>query len=328
MTGSSVTGSSVTGSSVTGSSPLLFTVGEVLAVFLPTDSRTIDSASAYRRTVAGSESNVAAATARLGNRARFVTAVGSDALGDAVENTLRECGIDVRAHRVPQPTGVIVRDLARGGPCQSVHLRSGSAATSIGPEMIDEAWTSDVAAVFVTGITAVRSASARLAVERTVQLARSNGALVIVDPNLRLTLGTAADFTRALDCVRGNADIAIGDLAELALMAGSTEDAAVAALVNQGCRIVVTKLGAAGAVATDGALTHHTPSRAISVVDTVGAGDAFAAGFIAATLDGAGIRAALEWASAVAAPVVGASGDIEGLPTRAQVQDTLKEAHR
>ena len=65
----------------------LFTLGEALAVFIPTDSPSLQSALSYRRTVAGSECNVAVGVSRLGLPATFVTVVGNDGLGDAVEQT-------------------------------------------------------------------------------------------------------------------------------------------------------------------------------------------------------------------------------------------------
>lgn len=301
----------------------LFTLGEVLAVFLAEDA-TLAEATRFRRTVAGSEANLAAGVVRLGVPARLVTTVGRDALGDAIARTLDNWGIDAHVSRSDLPTGTLVRDLAGTSPANAVHLRTGSAATEIGASQVNAAWGPGIDAVFVTGITAVRSESARAAVERTVRLARDGGALVVVDPNLRLRLGGHEQFREALSGLAGLIDIAIGDPAELALLTDANDP--VSALLDSGCRLVVTKRGADGAVATDGRSEFRVATRATSVVDTVGAGDSFAAGFLAATLQGGSVTDALELGSVVAARVVATAGDTEGLPTMAQIRNELQGA--
>lgn len=303
---------------VTGSerSGRFFTLGEALAVFIPNDGASLATATAYRRTVAGSELNVAAAVLRLGHPARFVTVVGRDGLGDAVDQALTGWGIDARVGRSDRPTGTLVRELATGGPTAAVHLRTDSAATELGPDQVDAAWSPDVAAVFVTGITAVRSPSASAAVRRTVELARAAGAVVVCDPNLRPRIAGPDAFARALSTIRGLVDVAVGDPAELALLSGTSPADAPAALLEQGCRLVITKFGAGGARAVDAAGTYSAPSQATGVVDTVGAGDAFAGGVIAGLLEGATVAEMLDLGSAVAARVVATAGDIEGLPFR------------
>ncbi len=302
----------------------LFTLGEALAVFLPQNNASMASATLYRRTVAGSETNVAVGVTRLGIPARLVTIVGNDALGDAVESTLREWGIDAVVGRSERATGVLVRELAGGEPARAVHLRTASAATELAPAHVDSAWSGEAAAVFVTGITAVRSASARAAVVRAVELARSTDALVIADPNFRSSLGSRAQFSSALSAIRGRVDVAVGDEHELALLSGTSARDAVAALLDQGCRLVITKFGSDGAAATDGSLEYRVDSLAAHVKDTVGAGDAFAAGLVVGLIEGASVPRTLELASAVAARVVESEGDIEGLPLRGELNEELR----
>lgn len=297
----------------------LFTIGETLAVFIPSDGASLATATSYWRTVAGSEANVAAAVTRLGLPARLVTVVGRDGLGDAVEHALTAWGVDARVGRSALPTGTLVRELASGGPSSAVHLRTDSAATALAPDQVDAAWSPEVAAVFVTGITAVRSASALAAVQRTVDLARDAGALVVCDPNLRPRVAGPDAFARALATIRGAVDVAIGDAAELAVLSGAAPADAASALLDQGCRLVISKLGPGGATARDASGEYSVASRATRVVDTVGAGDAFAGGVIAGLIEGASVTELLDLGSAVAAHVVGTAGDIEGLPFRSEL---------
>lgn len=303
----------------------LFTLGEVLAVLLVDDGLPLAEARQFRRTTAGSESNVAAGFVRLGHNATLVTRVGYDALGDAVAAALAGWHIDARVGRSTRPTGTLVRSLGGQFGVEAVHLRDNAAGMDISPADVDAAWGPGADVVFVTGISAVRSESARLAVEHTVELAVAAGALVVVDPNIRERLGTVDDYRDALRGIRSHTGVAIGDLTELAVLAGTTEDDAVRALLDYGARLVVTKRGAEGAVATDGTDTWEVSSQATTVVDTVGAGDAFAAGLIAGVVEGKSVPEAMHLASHVAARVVATAGDVEGFPARSHID---KEASR
>ncbi|MGV8876945.1 MAG: sugar kinase [Rhodoglobus sp.] len=297
----------------------LVTAGEVLAVMLAEEGLPLAESTRFRRIIAGSEVNVAAGFVRLGHLAHLATVVGRDAFGDSIEAQLRAWAINAHVARSDRATGTLVRTLARHRPAEAVHLRAAAASTELAPAQIDALWPPNTSVVFVTGITCVRSASAKAAVERLVERARHDGALVVVDPNVRPSLGSPDDYRHALAGLAGNIDIAIGDAAELAVLAGTNEADAAAHLLAAGARTVVTKRGAEGAVARDASRSYAVGSAATDVVDTVGAGDAFAAGFIAGIVENRGIQAALELASVVAARVVGTAGDVEGFPWRSQI---------
>ena len=88
-------------------------------------------------------------------------------------------------------------------------------------------------------------------------------------------------------------------------------------LAKLGPATVVVKLGALGALALSGDETHRAPARPVAVVDPVGAGDAFVAGYLSEVVDRwSGRRAACGWATRWAPPSAGCRGDWEGLPTR------------
>ena len=264
----------------------------------------------FTRTIAGSEFNVAAALSRLGVTVSIATCLGRDSLGDAVAEDLECAMIMASVRRVESPTGVLLRGANGVG---AMHLRHASAATELRPADVDDAWN-EPDAVFLSGITAVRSPSASAAVLYAARRARDEGALVVVDPNHRPALGSRADFARALRPLRTLADIAIGDRDELADLAGTTPRGAVPVLLESGCRLVIAKLGADGAIAYDGTTQHEVRSLARAVVDTVGAGDAFAAGVLFGAARGLSVPASLQLGSTLAAHVVETLGDIQGLP--------------
>ncbi|KQM83608.1 sugar kinase [Agromyces sp. Leaf222] len=300
----------------------LFTLGEALAVMLAEDAPSPATATHYRRLVSGSEVNVATGLVRMGHRATLVSRLGTDSLGDGVELDLMGLGIDAHLIRTVERTGVLVRGANGEG---AMHLRDRSAATTLSPSDVDQAWHDDVDAVFVTGITTSRSETARAAVERTVQLARRGDALVVVDPNHRPALGTAESFRDSLAGLRGQLDVALGDPEELALLAGTSAEHAVDELHASGASLVVVKHGANGVRASDGTRILAVPSMARTVLDTVGAGDAFAAGLISALIEGLPLEAALARGTRIAASVVETLGDIDGIPMR---DDRTEKAER
>lgn len=297
----------------------LATVGEVLTVFLAVDGSPLQSSTQFRRITAGAEANVAAGFVRLGHVATLGTVIGNDPLGDAALADVRSWGVDVLARRADRAGGMLVRTLGQGPRLDAVHLRHGAAAEDLDVRDSAAAWSTGADVVFVTGITLVRSESAQRAVLDLVARARERGALVVVDPNIRRSLASASTYSTALSLVSPYADIALGDATELAALAGANEANATRALLDMGYQVVVEKRGAQGAVATTAHGSFTTPTVSWSVVDTVGAGDAFTAGFVTAVVEGLDVEAALYRASLVAAHVVATPGDVEGFPMRREI---------
>lgn len=293
-------------------SATLVMAGEALAVFLA-DGADLANSRLFERIVSGAEVNVAAGFVAAGHRARVVSRVGADALGRAVARTLMEWGVDAHLIVDPsRPTGVLVRTVGGVDRGEVMQLRRGAAIEALDERDVDDGWVDPVDAVFISGTTAVRSSSAGRAIAHLVERACRAGALVVVDPNLRPSLGSDADFVRALEGLRGRIDVALGDRHELAILAGSLEGDAIETLHRQGVRLVVEKRGPEGVTAYEAGASWSSPAlvNAADVVDTVGAGDAFAAALLAALLEGSTVPQALERASGAAARVVRVRGDV------------------
>ncbi|MEV6716275.1 PfkB family carbohydrate kinase [Lentzea sp. NPDC051208] len=140
--------------------------------------------------------------------------------------------------------------------------------------------------------------------------------------NYRAALWTRAAAAQALRPLVRHVDILIASDDELALVApevATTEDARVDALLAAGVREIVIKRGAAGAEVIGAAGRMARPAISVPVVDTVGAGDAFVAGYLSAVLDGLPISDRLNRAVTTGAFAVACRGDWEGLPTREEL---------
>jgi sugar/nucleoside kinase (ribokinase family) len=127
---------------------------------------------------------------------------------------------------------------------------------------------------------------------------------VSVDPSSAAPLAREPGF---LGWVAG-ADLLLPNRAEAAALAGTDDPEAAGRRLAAHAREVVVTLGAEGALWTDGAAVVRAPAVATVAADTTGAGDAFAAGLLAARLAGAGPAEALAAGCALAGEAVARSG--------------------
>jgi len=299
-------------------------VGEAMALMLASSGLPLKRAIRFERGVAGAESNVAIGLARLGHRVAFAGRVGDDAAGDWVRNGLRGEGIDTSSltTEATRPTGLMLRDWAgESRPIVVDYYRHGSAGSTIDPEQLPREAIRQARAVFVSGITAMLSPSAEAYVDAFFDAAADAGVPVYLDPNIRLRLAPIEDWQRVIRPLIKRASTLLVGHDELQLLELDPDGACH---LNETTSTVVIKSGSAGAhvVSRDGQFTQ--PARTVRVVDTVGAGDAFTAGWISARLRGMDIRRTARAASIVASLAVAAPGDTAGLPTRTEL-DTIAE---
>lgn len=295
------------------------TLGEVMTLLLAKDGAPLGQAVEFDRSLAGAEANVAVGLARLGHSVAYIGRVGADAFGTQIQCSLRGEGIDVSGLTTDpeRPTGLIVRDAPTSRPVSVSYYRTGSAGSAVSPIHVDPDAIRRARILHVTGITAALSPSAHAALLLAVTIAREAGIPVSLDPNLRLRLATVKQWSLLVETFAPFADSVLVGADELRLL-GLTPRS----FIDCGARLVVVKDGARGAMVTDGTLTEAVPARAVTSIDPVGAGDAFAAGWLSATLRYLPLAERLREAAIVASCVVAARGDLLGLPD-AETRDHL-----
>ncbi|GAA2695432.1 MULTISPECIES: sugar kinase [Actinosynnema] len=257
-------------------------LGETMAVLVPAEPGPVRAARAWTRAVGGAESNVAIHLARLGVPSRWVGAVGDDAFGGAVLDAVGGAGVDVTDVVVDptRPTGLYVKEAAASGsPVR--YYRRGSAASALGPGALPELRPGD-ALVHVSGITAALSDSC-LDLLRAV-LARPRDVLVSFDLNWRPALWADRD-PAVLRELADAADVVLAGADEAETAWGTGDPAELRALLP-GPTTLVVKQGERGATVVEGGEQVFQPALRVDVVEPVGAGDAFAAGYLAAHLAG------------------------------------------
>ena len=302
------------------------TLGEALAVFIADPPTPLAAATRFQCTVAGAESNVAVGLARLGHRAAFLGSVGADALGEMVMRRLRAENVDVSFVRrsADKPTGVIIRDSSYARPAEVVYYRRDSAGAQLEPADVPDEVVAQARHLHVSGITAVISPNARAAAEHAAAVSRGGGGEVSFDPNLRRRLSTVDTARMAFGGLLSFATMIFVSADEAVALAQTRDlDAAERWFLDHGARLIVTKLGREGARATDGQRTWTCPAHAVTVADPIGAGDAFAAGFLSSWYRDRDCHAALRSGTVAAALAMTTPADIDALPSRSDLEAIL-----
>lgn len=294
------------------SAPEIVCIGETMALITPTDAPLSDAATASIG-LAGAESNVAAGVASTGHRVAWASRLGADPLGDRVASELERRGVELWVERDDAaPTGVMFKD--PGAESSSVYYyRRGSAASRMEPGFLTAQQLDGVRIVHTTGITPALSESCRDMVDRLFTDARAAGALVSFDVNDRRPLWTKEDAAETLARLADAADITFVGRDEAERIWGTVTPAEIRAFLPN-CALLVVKDGDVGATAFDGDDEPiFVPAPVVDVVEPVGAGDAFASGFLAATLDGADLAARLSAGHAAAERVLTIAADLPPL---------------
>ncbi|GIH06563.1 sugar kinase [Rhizocola hellebori] len=273
-------------------------LGEAMVLF---ESTSLATAPAVDVHIAGAEFNLCAAAARLGIATALCTRVGADPLGERVLAGLDGLGVSTALAMTDpdHPTGLFLKDVQPDGERRVYYYRKGSAASTMDTSDADRLLAARPGLVAVSGITAALGDGPRAAVLHLAPRVR-----LAFDPNFRPGLGPLDDQAAFARLLLPHVDILILGLDEAHLIFGTTD--VFAAFPGE----VILKAGAQGCYFRGG----HLPSYATEVVDPVGAGDAFAGGYLAARLRGASPAAAAHIGSVLAAGVVAAHGDTAGLP--------------
>lgn len=296
---------------------------------VPTDTGLLRHASRFRRHVAGAESNTAIALARLGHETGWISRVGADEFGACVRAAVRAEGVDVSqvVEDEEAKTGVYFKEPRRRGQTRVHYYRDGSAASRLSPGDLEPEYLADARYLLVTGITPALSPSCRKAVEHAIDVARVTDVTIVLDPNVRRKLWSPEKAREVLLELLGDVDLLLAAREEATLLA-DTEDleAAVRRLQGRGPERVVVRMGAEGAIGFDGADRYEQAALEVEVVEEVGAGDAFNAGFLSGRMRGWDLPRSLRLGAILGGLAVTADGDVEGLPTWKEVQTYLGDA--
>ncbi|KIL51917.1 sugar kinase [Jeotgalibacillus soli] len=309
----------------------VITIGESMVLFTPDSTGPMRYANQFSMKFGGAESNVAIGLTRLGHKSGWISKVGNDEFGKGMVSFINGEGVDVSQVSVDSeaPTGIYFKEPRRANDTRVYYYRKGSAASRLSKDDLNPDYFQHAKYLHITGITPALSETAREAVFEAIKLAKQHNVPIVFDPNLRTKLWSEEEARKTLLAIAREADIVLPGIAEGKFIFGESDPARLGELfLNQGASVVILKDGARGAYYFTAEQNGRVPGFPVEqVVDPVGAGDGFAAGFLSGLLDGLDLSKAVERANAVGALVTMVSGDVEGLPDKEEIEAFMNQTN-
>lgn len=289
-------------------SPQLVCVGEALVQLTPPRGSCLEAATHLEVHTAGAEMNVAVAVARMGHSCAFVSRLGDDPFGLRVLGKLQESGVDTSYVRrdTQRPTGIYFKDYD-GDRTNMHYYRSGSAASAMSPADIGP-WADRPAWFHLSGVFAGLGSSCLSLVDHLLDRIGQAGGKFSFDVNFRSGLWSVDDAAEPLLRIARRADLVFTGLDEATALWGAEDVTSIRDLLPSVPNLVV-KDGAVGATSVGVEGQRFVPSLRAHVTEPVGAGDAFAAGFLSATIRGQRTRTAMRWGHLLATKALASVAD-------------------
>ena len=304
--------------------PAAICVGEAMVMLAGETGVPLADVETFRRSVGGAECNAAGGLAALGIATGWISRLGDDGFGEHVLRDLRTRGVEVGGVELDatRPTALYVKE-TQDGRSRMHYYRSGSAASAMDPEFLDRPAVRDRLAsaelVHTTGITAALSSTAAEMLDRLAQEPRSF--ILSVDLNWRPALWRDKDPEPLWRVLRA-ADVVLIGADEAQVFAGTSDPAQLHERLGRWCTLVVKNDAHTALVLEPDGRRTEVPALTVAVVEPVGAGDAFAAGFLAGTLQGLPMKQRLRLGHLNAAAVLVAPED-HAAPLELAVRERL-----
>ncbi|WP_255560022.1 sugar kinase [Salinibacterium sp. M195] len=290
--------------------PEVIAIGETMVLITPTVAEPLETAELFRLETGGAESNVAVHLSALGHHAAWASHLGADAFGRRVERQLRERGVDTSLvnFSTDAPTGFYFKDPGNG----VIYHRAGSAASAMTPDDLATVPFEQAAITHISGITPSLSAGCSALIDSVLDRAALSNTVVSFDVNYRAGLWPIAEAAPTLLALAQRANIVLVGLDEAEVLWGTTTPEAVRALLSNP-EILVIKDGDIGATEFNADGQVFVPAHKVDVVEAVGAGDAFAAGYLSGYLTGLSAEQRLSLGHDRAALVLTSTSDLPTL---------------
>ena len=274
--------------------------------------------------LAGAEFNVAIGMSRLGHTVGYLTKLGNDPFGKRIVKIMNQNNISTEliTHTDERTTGFMLKSSVEQGDPEIFYYRKGSAASTLSAGDVHALDFARYDTLHMTGILPALTDSTREATAALLEKARENKMLFSFDPNLRPQLwGDRQKMIDYMNRMSGECDIFLPGVAEAGILLEEHRPEYIAeAYLKRGAKTVIVKLGGKGAYYASSSSSGYVPGFPVeTIVDTVGAGDGFAAGVLSALREGLSLEDAVRRGNAIGAIQVMSLGDNDGLPTREEL---------
>jgi 5-dehydro-2-deoxygluconokinase len=307
----------------------------------------LEDAQLFAKYLGGSSANVAVGLSRLGMRVAMLTRVGDEHMGRFVRETLAAEGVDVSGVRTDPArlTGLVLLGIEDAQNFPHIFFRENCADMGLEPGDVDTSPAGSARVLAVTG-THLSTEAVRSVVRRAVEVAKSAGARIVLDIDYRpvlwgraghgggaLRAGSAPEATSRLREFLPHCDLVVGTEEEIAVAGGGdTTLQSLAAIRAITGATIVMKRGVAGCVVFDGPIPGSIEEGLavagfpVEVVNVLGAGDAFLAGFLSGWIENRPAAECARRGNAAGAIVVSRHGCTPAMPTRPELEEFLSRA--
>ncbi|UFU00681.1 sugar kinase [Radiobacillus kanasensis] len=296
----------------------VITIGDAMITFNPTSKGPMRFVHSFERRVGGAELNLAIGCARLGLRTGWISRLGNDEFGKHILHFARGEGMDTSQVKLVDgyPTSVYFKEILEDGTGRNFYYRDNSPTITMSPEALNESYIKQAKLLHITGVFSAIDERNPAILLRAMELAKKHGVLVSLDPNIRLKLWSKEKARSTMESYLPFVDILLTGDEEANILFGTSEDEEIIHICKEnGIDTLAIKKGEKGASAFhQGKYLQASPIPAKKVVDTVGAGDGFNAGFLYGMLNGLSLERTMKLATTIGSMVVSVSGDNEGLP--------------
>lgn len=308
----------------------MITIGEAMGLFVADEVGPLESVKNFSRSIAGAELNVSVGLSLLQHEVYYATMVGKDPLGKSIRNFIQQEKIqdDLLFESDERMTGLQMKEKVIEGDPFVASFRKGSAASTLDLSYFSDVSLDGFDIIHLTGIFPALSSETRKVSHFLADEGKKSGALITFDPNLRPKLWSSKEeMVSVINDLAQKADVVLPGISEGEILTGSRDPETIADFYLQHSQIVIIKLGEKGAYIkskdTDGKVIPGF--KVEKIVDTVGAGDGFAVGVLSALAEGLSLEEAARRGNAVGAIQLLSPSDNEGLPTREQLEDFMKQ---
>lgn len=304
--------------------PDFITIGESMVYLSPEHAGSLKHIDKFKKGLAGAETNVAIGLARLNRSVGWISKLGKDPFGDFVIKEVRGEGVDTSCvtRSNTHNTGVLFKELTPLGDTNVYYYRKDSAAHHLNIQDVDLDYFKYAKVVFLSGITLALSENNRKFVREILNYCKKNDILVAFDPNIRLKLWSIEEAKKEILDILKYVDIFTPGLEEATMLFDLNKpDEIIDFCLGEGIKTIVLKSGEEGTWVANENERYQVPIFKVKkVVDTVGAGDAFVAGFLHSLTNGLNIHECAKIGNAMGAMAVQSLGDMEGLPTLEELE--------
>ncbi|PIC67832.1 2-keto-3-deoxygluconate kinase [Sporosarcina sp. P21c] len=301
----------------------VLTIGDAMITMDPITKGPMRFVTHFERKMGGAELNFAIGCSRLGLNSKWISRLGQDEFGKVIYNFARGEGIDVKDVDFVDgyTTSVNFKEVRESGEGKTFYYRQQSPILTLRVEDINEHLLDSIDLLHITGVFLAIDPQNLAIAKRLITLANEKNIPVSFDPNIRLKLWTIEDARKAYFEIFQQIDILLTGLDEIHLILEDSSETALIKFANDyNITDLVIKDSSAGSRLYKKGQWFTSPAFEVPVIDTVGAGDGFDAGYVYSYLNDLEPKEALRFANGVGALVVSVLGDNEGLPYLSEVQ--------